>query len=366
VQVTDVEAGHHGSANAFIEDGSDFVLLWTNTNVDTDEHLVMVTKLDTTGSEVWSTPLTGVVAYHVGNIVATGAGYAVALVEDLPDPARDAVMLVTLDAAGQVLSKEQITEETSLGGIYPNWPKVFWTGTDYVLMWGGTDGSGALDPNASGVFFAKVDTDGNPVGAPAVIADTGDVSSDVSGAWTGSEFGVTWSAGNNLNLYFGRLDSSGQAIGSPQTVVGSGNAAISSSAVWTGEHYGLVWLEDGPSGVNRFDPCTVRLDSQGSPLGSSSRLTQDGFATGPSIAWTGSSYGIVWSRYVSEGVVEPPSIHFASVDASGQVLGTAQVMEVVSADVYPLLVWSNGGYAMVWTSVPDWSDDVNQVMFARE
>lgn len=115
--------------------------------------------------------------------------------------------------------------------------------------------------------------------------------------WTGFGFGLAWydSRDGAVEVYFARLDTEGNRIGAAVRVtmgyVGSASASEPPpSLVWTGAEYGLAWRDlRGGSQAIYLGP----LDEQGVKLGAEQRLTA---GSSPSLTWTGSSYTAAWSR----------------------------------------------------------------------
>ncbi len=366
-QITSLTGGKEGRQATLLPDGTGYALVWARSGPDLAEFTreVNLTRLNATGTPEWTKPITGVVATGGSPRLAVGnGGYAVVFVED-GGVGETKARLVQFAADGTPATPILVTDQAKAGGLNPRDPKVVFTGTGYSVLWTAQDNSGALPSLNSGVFMARFDLTGTMLGDPTVIADTGNVSTTVNVAWTGNGYGAVWSAGTSFELYFANIG----VNGTPSTPIKASpgvTGAVSQSITWSGTEFGLAWIDDRTAGPARYDVWASRLGAQGAVIGTPQRLTTGGFGGDPSIAWTGTEYGIAWSWYVSEGVAEPPSIQFGAMGSDGQKLGTAKLFETKESTPMPSLVWANGGYALAWHSPPASGGTERQVFFTKE
>jgi hypothetical protein len=163
-------------------------------------------------------------------------------------------------------------------------------------------------------------------------------------AWNGDGYGVVWST--EYVIYFARLDATGQKIGTDVELASGQGSRLDPRIVWTGSEYGIVWEDqrDGIYGEIYF----ILLDVSGEPLIGAVRVTDSNGRTGlPSIAWTGTEFGLAWQDERQPG----RGIYFTRMSAEGVKIGDELWIggEVPFASFYsPSLVWNGAGYGLVW------------------
>ena len=128
-------------------------------------------------------------------------------------------------------------------------------------------------------------------------------------AGAGSRLAILWNDGETANLAVVGTDG-GMIGGSP--VIDSdlfrpgdnpdrpGGSGGSAAPVWTGSELGLVWSD---SRTGNHEVYFARFSADGVRLADDARLTRTGAeSANPSLAWTGSSWGVVWND--SDGIDE--------------------------------------------------------------
>jgi hypothetical protein len=113
-------------------------------------------------------------------------------------------------------------------------------------------------------------------------------------AWTGTEYGVSWSDsrdGGSQEIYFARLDATGAKIGSDVRVTNNAYYDVIPKLVWNGTEYGLLWRIDVAPSLN-----FARLSSTGTKLGPDVAVSGHNSVVAGNIAIrnAGSVYGVSW------------------------------------------------------------------------
>lgn len=191
-------------------------------------------------------------------------------------------------------------------------PSLAWTGDGYGVVW--PDDRGGV----SQIYFARLDRNGTKVGADQPItsgtgATTAASLPDI--AWSGQVFGMSFvnEAATPAMVRFARL----AADGSPQGgVADAGEGAGISSIVWDGQRFALAYHSARAGGMTEI--FVSRFDASGARVGTELRLTNDPAASFiPSIAWTGSRYGITFQD--ARGAMG--EVFLGVVDAAGAEIG---------------------------------------------
>ena len=176
-------------------------------------------------------------------------------------------------------------------------------------------------------------------------------------AWTGRGFGVVWQDVHTVDgeeIYFQRLDASGQPVNGPVRVTNNSLVDARPTIAWSGSEFGIAWGRDS---AVRF----ARMDSEGNPVGDEVRVSLDSEAAhSPDLVWTGSYYGLAWRDYTGG----TRKIKFARLDANGNRIGSAiDVSAAGTGDKDRVrLVWTGSGFGVVWT---DDQDGDWEIYFAR-
>lgn len=317
------------------------------------------------------------------SIAWTGSEYAVAW-----NDGRDGIYnpyLVRISGDGAVVGSEILISDTSATAWYPS---VAWTGSELGVGW----------EEGGDVWFARLTPEGSPIGSVVMASrDAGRVSFASSVLWTGSEFAVFFpeEVGSDSWLKMVRLNPDGTYIIDSELELASllGDWPGFPSAVWTGSEYGLSWHserdgemdvsfmafvpEDVPGATEvritdnpgssmypdlawtgselgliyhdevdgRTEIFLSRISSDGSPLGTSVRLTEEGQSRRPDLVWTGSEFGVSWDDD-RDGNLE---IYFRLVSADAVMMGPE--MRITNADEMSRdvgLVWTGSEIGLTW------------------
>jgi hypothetical protein len=241
--------------------------------------------------------------------------------------------------------------------VYSQYPSIAWTGTgkEYGIAWANT---GDPRDSQSDIMFARVNKNGAKTGGDMMISNDGDhYATRPSLAWSGSEYGVAWEDNRDVNteIYFAHLDASGNKIGGDvkisQKKVSAGS--YKPSLVWGGGHYGVAWEDYRDTLSNIY---FAVLNPDGQKIYGEYKISKNSgtcYSTAPSLAWTGSGYGLAWNDH-RDGRGE---IHFALLDMKGGKITEETKLLESDADFYspPSLVSTGNGYGLAW-----WDDGENR------
>ncbi len=226
---------------------------------------------------------------------------------------------------------------------------VAWSGSELGVAW-----HDERDGNFE-IYFGRVAPDGTRVGTDARITSAGGESWEPSIAWSGSEYGVAWSDVRDVNyeIYFTRISGTGVEQGSDVRVTNAIWYSLSPSMAWSGSQYGIAWV-DSRDGNNEI--YFARMSASGAKQGADTRITNaSGDSTVPSIAWSGSEYGVSW--YDSRET--DTEIYFARISAGGAKLGSdVKVTGYMRASEAPSIVWTGSEYGIAWSDARDLNPEI--------
>jgi hypothetical protein len=166
---------------------------------------------------------------------------------------------------------------------------------------------GAVMVGNTEIYFARVGTDGAPVGAEVRISDADGLSGAPSLVWNGSRFGVAWvdrRTGFGA-IHFAVIDADG-AIATPDVRLAGGPDALSPSLSWNGEEWGVAWAA-GPEGREQIH--FARIDASGHRIGEPARITTVPRERRSPRAVFGGSWILAWAEPTSGSA----TIHAARV-----------------------------------------------------
>ena len=225
-----------------------------------------------------------------------------------------------------------------------------WTGSGYGMAWKDSrDGNGEI-------YFARLDSSGGRIGTDVRLTFTSRESEHPSLVSAGNGFGVTWEEwrpGGAPDVYFARLDASGNRVGSETRVTTDAALAFSPSLAWTGSVYGVVWEDTRDGNAEIY---FARLDAAGNKMSGEARVTRDSAGSyEPSLVWTESGYGIAWW----DNRTGNDEIYFARLDASGHKLGSEiRVTDNPTGSRRPSLVWTGTQYGVSWCDYPEGTGEI--------
>jgi hypothetical protein len=332
------EAPYSSWIQSLVWSGSEYALAWEDSREGTSSSTVYFVRLDSAGGKLageYRIPdeagLTG-----APSLVWTGSEYAVVWTKDSD------VLFARISAAGDKIGGDVLVAGECTGAERN--PSLAWTGSEYAVAWRD------MRNDEEELYFARLDASGTVPGEEIRLFDDPDHynrSPDL--VLAEGELAVAWFEGRNLyppepsEIYFARLDFSGAFIGSEVMITNNSYSDLDPALVWTGSEYGLAW--DGGLGrdIGRF----ARLDSSGTVLGSGTLVTDESdYADSESHVWTGSEYAFVWDDY-RDGNHE---IYFGRKSALGEKTeGDLRVTDNGADSFHPSLAWTGSEFGVVWS-----------------
>jgi len=170
---------------------------------------------------------------------------------------------------------------------------------------------------------------------------------DPSLIWTGSEYGLAWwnerYSGSDTQVTFARITNQGRKLGYEVNITNGWNVREPSIA-WSGSEYGLAWSD--MRGGN-YEIYFARIGIDGQKLGQEARITHDADTSHhPSLVWTGSEYGMAWGDWRAGF---NPEVYFTRISARGDILGREErVTRTDTESLHPSLVWTGSAYGLAW------------------
>ncbi len=184
--------------------------------------------------------------------------------------------ITRMDVAGEEVGDDTRISDESRSGGWPGLAWALWTGTGLGVFWGR--------------HYARTDPAGVESG-PDVALSAMEV---IVPVWSGSEFGLGWMAGSEEGVFLDRIDRTGDLIDSVQVTDRPRTSDV--SIAWTGSEYAVLWSHYGD-----VEPCGVYLallpPGEGSPRGVLEVTGCDSSIGNEAIAWSGSTLGVLWRRW---------------------------------------------------------------------
>jgi hypothetical protein len=274
----------------------------------------------------------------------TGSGLGVFFEDGRSNRNTDIVYGHLTDASGSPTGADTRIDSTTSRQKYP---AVAFSGSEFGVVWQ-DDRSGGWE-----IDFKRVSPSMAPVGTVTRLTDAPGMSRVPAIAWSGSEYGVVWEDdrdAGDFEIYFTRVSASGTETGSDVRLTSTPGQSIDPEIAWSGSEYGVVWQDDG--WVNA-EIGFLRLDPTGTPVGSAIRVTEDSHVSAdPDIVWTGSSYGVVWR----DGRSGNADIWLAVLSPDGtKIAGDDQVSDTADWSIYPSIAWSGSAFGVTWMEEEDQS-----------
>ena len=231
-------------------------------------------------------------------------------------------------------------------------PSMAWNGEEFGVVWS----EGAT------IYFTRVARDGTIIGPNSAVITDLRFRSRAFIAWSGSEFGLTWydQGETSTNVYFARLTENGEKIGD-DTLISAGQDEITVIQIlWTGTEYGIVWISNNYDFLNQSTVYFARIAGDGALQGDAVKLFEsaDDQFDFPSIAWTGTEFGVTWSSPSVE-------IYFIRIAGDGSAVeeATTLSLDVEGDREKPSIGWDGTQYGVSWINRR--SDNINRIYFTR-
>ncbi len=229
---------------------------------------------------------------------------------------------------------------------------VAWTGSEFAMSWV-DDRHGNAE-----IYFVRLSPAAEVIDGVVRITDDGGASIGPSLAWSGSQFGLSWTddRDGNEEIYLALIDPDGSKAGDDVRLTDDGGASVDSSLVWGGTTFAVSWSDDRDGNEEIY---FMLVSADGTP-GTATRLTDaSGTSARPSLAWASDGYGVGWDDD-RDGSSE---IYFARISAAGETSGSdLRVTEADGWSLDPSLAWAGSQYGVGWTDHRDGNDEV---YFAR-
>lgn len=227
----------------------------------------------------------------------SGAGFGLGTAYEIPplNEGRSRIDLRPLDPTGRPGESAPPEIETILSGC-PSWGDrrclaIAWTGSEYGLAFEAAGVEGA------DILFVRADASGVRRGATLRLSNAPGESGFPELVWTGTEYAAAWAEtglGGIPQIAFARIDSDGNPVGDPVQVTHDPWGASWPELVPTGDGLALFW--------ERFTDAApqiafARLDPSGRLSGPAVTLTTDPRgARRPSAVRSGSRFAVAWER----------------------------------------------------------------------
>jgi len=226
--------------------------------------------------------------------------------------------------------------------------------SDYAAIW-----YDSRDGNWE-IYFTRISMDGIKLSPDIRITNTPGGSYHPKIIFSGSEYGIVWDEyfnGSN-KIFFAHLSTTGGKIGSDMQVSeGSGNA-MNPSIAFSGSEYGVVWQEKRDSEF--FQIYFTRLNLEGVRLGADIKITDtQSNAVSPSIIFSGNEYSIVWN----DGRNSIDEIYFARISLDGtKIEDEVRITNNSGVSSFPSIAFSGSEYGVTWQDTL-WGDE--EIYFAK-
>jgi hypothetical protein len=216
-------------------------------------------------------------------------------------------------------------------------PSLVWANSDYSVAW-------ANQSTPAGPYEIYIHRLGS--GTMSQITTSDSLNMYPSLVWTGSEYGVAWQddRSGGTRLYFTRVsaDTTSKLVEDVAVDDGGGDAERPSLA-WTGSGYGVAWQDSRHGDTEIY---FARLDASGAKSGADVRITSaEGASERPSLIWNGDELAVAWH----DGRNDNNEIYFARISAGGSKIGDdVRVTDDDGASEGVSLVWTGSEYAVAW------------------
>jgi hypothetical protein len=280
------ERDSNGSAIAWT--GSEFVVAWSK-QVESGNTEIFLTWLSASGIKVGNDlRVTTNAGYSQRPTLACGGNTCQVVWEDSRDARYQIYSAQVVDKA-KVGGDVRITDNTSVCAL----PSLVWQSA--------TPGYGYLaytdDRNGKIQTFLTVVSYAGTTSSTVRITTDGNVSSSPSLVWTGTECGIAWydSRTTSGDIYFARFRGSCSKVGSDVQITSNAATQNLPSLAWTGSEFGVVWQDTRDGGAEIY---FCRISSSGAKVGSDVRLTYlDQFPEYPKLAFGSLGYGMTYEQY---------------------------------------------------------------------
>jgi hypothetical protein len=203
-------------------------------------------------------------------------------------------------------------------------------------------GYGFLGAAESALEFVTFGPAGSRLTSPVSFSFGSSFGGDLAHA--DSEYGYVWS---DFGLKFARFSATGAAVGTPTTLIAT-SIGDDPSIVWTGSEYGVAWTATG------VDVLFMRVRADGTAATEAIDVSADQSLSVIDLVWTPSGYVLAWAGHV---VIESRShtvVRAQRVSATGALVDDAVTVADVDEGGALLedidLAWNGASLAIAWSS----------------
>jgi len=332
--------GSNSGYPSLIWTGSEFGVSWHDSRDGDSE--IYFTRISPLGSKLGGDER---ITNYIGNssvssLTWTGSEFVVSWEDERFG--NDEIYFTRISAGGTEIGDDT---RITIDGADSWEPSLTWTGSEFGASW--TD---YRDGNWE-VYFTRISAGGTEIGDDTGITIDGSDSLAPSLAWTGSEFGVSWTdyRDGNYEIYFTRISAGGTEIGDDIRITNDGADLGGTSLIWTGSEFGVCWYDfrDG-NGEVYF----TRISAAGNKIGDDVRITTDGDESWvPSLTWTGSEFGVSWYDGRGDGYDE---IYFTRISAAGTEIGDdIRITNDGASSGAAQLTWTGSEFGVSWQDSRD-------------
>ena len=333
------EEGHSWQAS-LAWTGSEFGVSWDDWRTGYPE--IYFTRISATGERIGSEVRVIDESDHArySSIVWTGSEFGVSW-SDFRDR-EDEIFFARLSADGSPIGANvRLTDDT----VESQWSVTAWTGSEYAVVYQQNTWSGPTN-----LYYSRISAAGIDLGADVRLTDSIGSTWHAGLAWTGSEFGLSWHESYVPDdVRFTRHSATGEIRGPHVALEDSYTDAGAPSIAWSGSEFAVAFKVFSDS-APRMD--FVRLTASGDRTGSVTTITTstDSYvwlsALEPTLVWGGSVYAVSWLDARSI----PAELYFRLMTPGGDLLGPELY---VSTAAMPFrspssLAWTGSSYGLVW------------------
>jgi hypothetical protein len=253
-------------------------------------------------------------------------------------------------------------------GVSGEYQSTAWNGNGYGVVYGW---NGKL-------YFLKLDSSGNKLGEPVIVATAPNYVFWTNIVWDGSKYGVVWPEANPQNIRFATLDMDGNVLSNIAVTAGTDNANTERPAIlWTGNEYILIWSGGWPDNFNNpyvptkiiyfskitSDGQTVIINKKKSITSGDARA-----ANGPIVSahLNGSSVGVLWQDIRESGDSNNPVLYFNILDNNGDKLISNDVKVSGAGRVGSPQIFADGAnYIVFWRESTATDVNANSIYVAK-
>jgi len=322
--------------------GTEFGVVWSERLTTNAINFVTISTTGTLTSSIIDVSTAGGVSQKP-KVAWTGSEYGVAWEDDRLGDYE--IHFRRLSATGSLLGSElRVTNATG----DDEQVSLEWTGSEFGLAWSGDRGGGGPI-----IYFASV--------SPTSILTTSDLSVSASGGtvewpslvWTGSEWGVSWGDnryGGGYEIAMNTVNAAGTTAGTTTRITSASGGSHYPSLTWTGSEYAVSWMD---MRTGTFLIYIAMLSGAAIKTSSDIQVSTGMFTTSqPDLVWTGSGFGVAWQDTRHSGWRE--EIFFAQLDSSGTNLtGDIRITTAAESQLNPSLAWTGSDFGVVWQDVRD-------------